>query len=189
MNLLLVGYGDNAVAAMGVAMKVGMIVVMLQMGLAQGILPVLSYNYGAGNPKRLIETIKKSAVVCLGLGVGLTLVCLLACQPIVSSFVTGAEVIELGTAMTRAIVLSGPFIGLYYLCISAMQAMGKSLAPIIVSLLRQGIVYVPLMYLLNYCFQLDGLIYTQTVSDYIAILVAILSCLLLMKKTGIFHAK
>ena len=189
MNLLLVGYGDNAVAAMGVAMKVGMIVVMLQMGLAQGILPVLSYNYGAGNPKRLIETIKKSAVVCLGLGVGLTLVCLLACQPIVSSFVTGAEVIELGTAMTRAIVLSGPFIGLYYLCISAMQAMGKSLAPIIVSLLRQGIVYVPLMYLLNYCFQLDGLIYTQTVSDYIAILAAILSCLLLMKKTGILHAK
>jgi len=47
MNRLLVGYGDNAVAAMGVGMKVGMITVMLQMGLATGVLPILSYNYGA----------------------------------------------------------------------------------------------------------------------------------------------
>lgn len=182
MNLLLVRYGDNAIAAMGVCMKVGMIVVMLQMGLATGVLPILSFNYGAGNINRLKEIIRKSGIVCLGLGITLTVICFFACQPIVASFVTGSEVIELGVMMTKAIILSGPFIGLYYLCISVMQALGKSIIPIIVSLLRQGIVFIPLMYILNFLFGLNGLIYTQAVSDYIAILVAILSCVAILKQ-------
>ncbi|MCD8013188.1 MAG: MATE family efflux transporter [Lachnospiraceae bacterium] len=181
MNILLAGYGDNAVAAMGVAMKVGMIVVMLQMGLATGVLPILSYNYGAENFDRLKETIKKSGIVCMGLGVILTVICFTVCEAIVSSFVTGAEVITLGIDMTKAIILSGPFIGLYFLCISIMQALGKSTAPIIVSLLRQGIIYVPLMYLLNYFFELNGLIYTQLISDYIGILAAIIACTAILK--------
>lgn len=182
MNLLLVGYGDNAVAAMGVCMKVGMVVVMLQIGLCMGILPILSFNYGANNMPRLKETIRKSGVVCLGLGIVLTGVCFLSCSYFVSSFVTGADVTELGVRMTKAIILSGPFIGLYYLCISVMQALGKSGTAIFVSLLRQGIVYVPLMFLLNYYFELDGLIYTQAISDYIAIIVAIISCIMILKR-------
>lgn len=184
MNRLLVGYGDNAVAAMGVAMKVGMIAVMLQMGLASGVLPILSFNYGAGNMKRVKECFKKTGVMCLCLGVALTAVCSFACEPIVSSFVSGAEVIELGIRMTIAIILAGPFIGLYYLCISIMQALGKSVIPIIISLLRQGIVYVPSMYLMNYLMGLDGLIYTQAISDYIAVLAALISCAVILKATA-----
>lgn len=189
MNLLLVEYGDNAIAAMGVCMKVGMIVVMLQMGLAQGVLPILSFNYGAGKYKRLKETIKKSCIICFGLGIILTFICFMCSQTIVASFVTGAEVIELGVAMTKAIILSGPFIGIYYLCISVMQALGKAVSPIIVSLLRQGVVYVPLMYILNYFFKLKGLIYTQAVSDYIAIFAAIIFCFILLKKSGVISSE
>ena len=184
MNRLLAGYGDNAVAAMGVGMKVGMITVMLQMGLATGVLPILSYNYGAGNTDRLKETIKKSGVVCFCLGVLLTAVCFLNCKSLVLAFVSSTEAIELGVAMTKAIILAAPFIGLYYLCISVMQALGKSLIPIIVSLLRQGFVYVPVMYIGNYLFGLSGLIYTQAISDYIAIFVAIISCFVIVKKIG-----
>lgn len=184
MNRLLIGHGDNAVAAMGVGMKVGMITVMLQMGLATGVLPILSFNYGAGNMDRLKETIKKSGVVCLCLGVLLTALCSLNCRSLVIAFVSSEEAIELGVAMTKAIILAAPFIGLYYLCISIMQAMGKSVAPIIVSLLRQGFVYVPVMYIGNYLFGLNGLIYTQAISDYIAIVVATISCFLIVRKAG-----
>lgn len=176
MNLLLVGYGDNAIAAMGVCMKVAMIVVMLQMGLSQGVLPILSFNYGANNYDRLRETVKKAGVICVGLGIVLTFICFAACRPIVSAFVTGPDVIDLGVLMTKAVILSGPFIGIYYLCISIMQALGKVVAPIIISLLRQGIVYIPMMYILNALFKLDGLIYTQAISDYIAIVISIICC-------------
>lgn len=182
MNRLLVGYGDNAVAAMGVGAKVGMIVVMLQMGLATGVLPILSFNYGAGNMDRIKECFKKTGIICFGLGVTLTAVCILACESIVSSFVSGAEVIELGVRMTKAIILAGPFIGLYFLCISVLQAFGKSVVPIIISLLRQGVVYVPTMYIANYLLGLDGLIYTQAISDYIAIIAALFSCTIILKK-------
>jgi len=95
---------------------------------------------------------------------------------------SSAEAIELGVAMTKAIILAAPFIGLYYLCISVMQALGKSIIPIIVSLLRQGLIYVPTMYIGNYLFGLNGLIYTQAISDYIAILVAIISCFVILKR-------
>lgn len=183
MNLLLVGYGDNAIAAMGVSMKVAMIVVMLQMGLAQGVLPILSFNYGAKNYSRLKETIKKSVIVCLGLGVALTIICFVACRPIVSAFVTGMEVIDLGVVMTKAVILSGPFIGIYYLCISIMQALERAIEPIIISLLRQGIIYVPMMYILNALFKLNGLVYTQALSDYIAIIISIICCFIGLKKT------
>lgn len=182
MNRLLVGYGDNAVAAMGVGMKVGMIVVMLQMGLASGVLPILSFNYGAGNMKRVKECFKKTGATCFGLGVVLTAVCFFACEPIVSSFVSGSEAIELSVKITTAIILAGPFIGLYYLCISILQAFKKSVVPIIVSLLRQGIVYVPAMYITNYLWGLNGLIYTQAISDYIAIFAALISCAVVMKR-------
>ena len=122
--------------------------------------------------------------MCFCMGVVLTAVCAFACEPIVSSFVSGAEVIELGIRMTIAIILAGPFIGLYYLCISIMQALGKSVIPIIISLLRQGIVYVPFMYLMNYLMGLDGLIYTQAISDYIAVLAALISCTVILKATA-----
>lgn len=185
MNLLLVGYGDNAIAAMGVCMKVAMIVVMLQMGLAQGVLPILSYNYGAKNHDRLLETIKKAGIVCVGMGSVLTVICFAACHSIVAAFVTGAEVIELGVLMTKAVLLSGPVIGIYYLCISVMQALGKVIQPIVISLLRQGIVYIPMMYVLNMLFKLNGLIYTQAVSDYLAIIISIVFCFMALSKLTI----
>lgn len=174
---------------MGVCMKVGMIVVMLQMGLASGVLPLLSFHYGAGELARLKETVQKTGILCFALGTGLTAGCFLACRPVVAAFVTGGEVIDLGVSMTKAVILSGPFIGLYYLCISVMQALGKAAAPAIVSLLRQGIVYVPLMYLLDGLFQLNGLVYTQAVSDYAAIFAAVISCAVILKRARVLGAE
>ena len=57
LNQALVGYGDTPVAAMGVAMKSNMLVVLLQIGLCVGIQPLIGYNYGAGNKKRLMQVI------------------------------------------------------------------------------------------------------------------------------------
>lgn len=181
MNILLSSYGDSAVAAMGVSMKVVMIVVMLQMGLATGVLPILSYSVGAGMKGRLKKTIGYSAVICLILGSVLTLLCFVLCRPLVSAFVTGEETISLGVMMTNAVMISGPVIGIYYLCISIMQAIGKPVLPIIVSLLRQGLIYIPLMYLLNSIMGLEGLIWTQPISDYASTLISIISCLYLLK--------
>ena len=83
--------------------------------------------------------------------------------------------------MTNAVMISGPVIGIYYLCISIMQAIGKPVLPIIVSLLRQGLIYIPLMYFLNSVMGLDGLVWTQPISDYASTLISVTSCVYLLK--------
>lgn len=183
MNSLLASYGDSAVAAMGVSMKIVMIVVMIQMGLASGVLPILSYSIGAGLKERLNKTIRLTAISCIILGLCLTVICFILCGPLVSAFVTEQETLKLGILMTKAVMASGPVIGIYYLCISLMQAIGKPILPIITSLLRQGIVYIPLMYILNAVIGLDGLIMTQPISDYISTIAAIASAIYLMRQS------
>lgn len=161
MNLFLVPYGDGSVAAMGVAMKVSMIVAMLQMGLCMGVLPILAYNFGANNRK-----------IC----------CFTTSHFLVSAFVTDNAIIDLGVKMVKAIILSGPILGIYFLTTNIMQAAGKALVPTIVSLSRQGIIYIPGLILLNALFGLDGLIYTQAVSDILAAIMSIILCIFVLRK-------
>lgn len=183
MNLFLVPYGDGAVAAMGVAMKVGMIVAMLQMGLCMGVLPILAYNFGSNNIKRVKETIFKTGTVCIILGSVMTICCFIASHFLVSAFVTDKAIIDLGVKMVKAIILSGPILGIYFLTTNIMQAAGKSLIPTIVSLSRQGIIYIPCLILFNTLLGLDGLIYTQAVSDILAAIMSIILCIIVLRKS------
>lgn len=183
MNIFLVPYGDGAVAAMGVAMKIGMIVAMLQMGLCMGILPILAYNFGSNKMQRVKETILKTGAICIVLGSAMTLACFLAAHSFVSAFVTEAEIISLGVSMVNAIILSGTILGIYFLTTNIMQAAGKALIPTVISLSRQGIIYIPCLIVFNHVWGLNGLIYTQAVSDIVASVVSIILCILVMRKT------
>lgn len=182
MNLFLVPYGDGAVAAMGVAMKIGMIVAMIQMGLCMGVLPILAYNFGSHKVNRVKETILKTGILCVILGSIMTCICYLCSNALVSSFVTDIEIIKIGTQMVIAIILSGPVLGLFFLTTNIMQAAGKSLCPTVTSLSRQGLIYIPCLILLNSLFGLNGIIYTQAVSDIVATIISITICIVILKK-------
>lgn len=181
MNLFLLPYGDGAVAAMGVAMKIGMIVAMIQMGLCMGVLPVLAYNIGSHKMDRVKEIILKTSILCIILGTLMTLICYLYSHQLVSSFVTDKQIIQIGTKMVIAIILSGPILGLFFLTTNIMQAAGKSLLPTITSISRQGIVYLPCLIIFNSLFKLDGIIYTQAVSDIVATIMSIIICIIILK--------
>ncbi len=182
MNLFLVPYGDEAVAAMGVAMKVGMIVAMIQMGLCMGVLPILAFNFGSGKIKRVKETIWKTGVVCVILGSVMTIGTFVGKHALVSAFVTGENVIDLGEKMVTAIIISGPVLGIYFLTTNVLQAAGKSLWPTITSLCRQGIVYLPCLVILNMLLGLQGLIYTQAISDIVATIISVIVCIVVIKR-------
>ena len=159
-----------------------MIVAMLQMGLCMGVLPILAYNFGSQRIRRVRETILKTGLLCIILGSSMTLICYFAAAPLVSAFVTDPDTILIGIKMVKAIILSGPILGIYFLTTNIMQAAGKSLIPTIVSLSRQGLIYIPCLVLFNAIWGLDGLVYTQAVSDIVASLLSILLCVLVMKK-------
>ncbi len=111
LNQALVGYGDTPVAAMGVAMKSNMLVVLLQIGLCVGIQPLIGYNYGAGNKKRLLQVFKFTGIVSGVMGTILTLLMMAARKTLVQVFINDAQVIAYGIQMVIALQLSAPFLG------------------------------------------------------------------------------
>ena len=176
LNQALVGYGDTPVAAMGVALKSNMLVVLLQIGLCTGIQPLIGYNYGAKNKKRLMQVFKFTGVVSVMMGVLLTLFMIIARKTMIQVFIDDAEVVAYGIRMVVALQLSAPFIGILFLCINTIQGMGKAFPSLILTVCRQGLIFIPLIFLLNSMFGLDGVIYAQPTADYLSILVGIVIC-------------
>lgn len=181
LNQALVGYGDTPVAAMGVALKSNMLVVLLQIGLCVGIQPLIGYNYGSGNKKRLMQVFKFTGVVSVMMGMFLTLFMIIARKTMIQVFIDDAEVVAYGIRMVVALQLSAPFIGILFLCINTIQGMGKALPSLILTVCRQGLIFIPLIFLLNSMFGLDGVIYAQPTADYLSILVGILICVHLFR--------
>ena len=181
LNQALVGYGDTPVAAMGVALKSNMLVVLLQIGLCVGIQPLIGYNYGSGNKKRLMQVFRFTGVVSVIMGMLLTLFMIIARKTMIQVFINDAEVVSYGIRMVVALQLSAPFIGILFLCINTIQGMGKALPSLVLTVCRQGLIFIPLIFILNAMLGLDGVIYAQPAADYLSILVGIMICMHLFR--------
>lgn len=173
LNNVLALYGDTALAAMGVAMKANMLVVFVQMGVAMGVQPLIGYAYGAKNIKRLRGITNFSMVCTTVMGVILTALYWVGANGIISVFINDAAVIEAGVPMLRALMVSAPVLGILFVLTNALQAMGRAGASLILSVSRQGFVFVPCLFLFNRLLGLSGIIYTQPVADLCSIVIAV----------------
>lgn len=182
MNRTLVAYSNNAVAGMGVAMKINTVAVYVLLGLGTGIQPLIGYNYGSGNKKRLMDIFKFSSIASVVVGSIITAVMVVLRTPIIHAFINDQEVIDYGTHMLVALQLAGPILGLVFIGANTIQAMGKALAAFILNLLRQGIFLIPLIFLLNRFFGLRGVVYSNPVADYLAVVVSYIVCIKYMKQ-------
>lgn len=172
VNIVLVGYGDNAVAAMGVAMKANLLVVMLQIGLAQGVQPLIGYCYGAKRFDRLKKTMRFSIGCNVIIGSAMTLFYLLFRANVINMFINDAEVVELGVKMLTALMSPGPVIGIMFVFNFAFQGMGKGVQSLILSVGRQGLIYIPLLFILRATVGLSGIIWAQAVADFICVIMS-----------------
>lgn len=186
-NRVLVSYGTQAVAAMGAAQKSTRIISMLQMGLAMGVQPLMGYCCGAGLKSRLTETLKKLTLLTAALGSILSLICLFGSRAIVALFLDEQSAIELGGYMIKLLVLSGPFLGLFYVSTSFLQSAGRPVLATATALLRQGIVFIPLIYVMNHFFGVTGNICAHLTADMCATAVSFaLMCLIYRRqKNGV----
>ena len=167
---------------MGVALKVNMFVVLLQIGLCTGIQPLIGYNYGSGNHKRLKKIFVFTGIAAVAFGTTLTAIMVIARETIIHAFIDDAAVVELGIKMVIALQLAGPVIGILFLCINTLQGMGKALPSLVLTFCRQGLIFVPLILILNALFGLEGVIYAQCTADFISIILALTICLIVMRK-------
>ena len=173
MNKFLVTYGDIPVAAMGIAMKANMLAIFVQLGLGMGIQPLVGYNYGARNFKRMKSVIKFAMLCVFTAGVTITGVYFVFSREIISVFINDEGVIETGITMLRALMLSSSFIGILFVFNFSFQAMGKALPSLALAVSRQGFVFLPCVFILNHFFQLQGLVLCQPIADIVSILMAL----------------
>lgn len=174
INAFLVKYGDSAVAAMGVAMKANMLVTFLQIGLAQGIQPLIGYCYGAKNYSRMKNSIKFGMMCNVIIGAGVTVFYILFRENVIKLFIDDADVIKYGVQMLTALIVPGTFLGIMFIINFAFQGMGKGMQSMILAASRQGLVYLPMLIIMDRFVGLEGIIWAQPAADSFCIVLSII---------------
>lgn len=172
INSQMAEYGDMAIAGMGVAMKVITITGMVCMGLGQGVQPLLGYCVGAKLWKRFQDVFRFSAIFALLLGTFLTILCYFSVNQIVSVFLTDATAFDYAVQFSRILLTTSFLFGLFYVLVNGIQAMGAATASLIISLSRQGIIYIPALFILKAALGLTGLAWAQPAADLFSTILA-----------------
>lgn len=172
INAQMAEYGDMAIAGMGVAMKVVTITGMVCMGLGQGVQPLLGYCAGAKLWDRFRAVLRFSLRFSLLLGIGLTILCYLFINQIVQAFLTDALAFDYAVQFAKILLTTSSLFGVFYVLINTLQAMGAAAASLIINLSRQGLIFIPALFLLKSVLGLTGLLWAQPVADIASLLLA-----------------
>jgi putative MATE family efflux protein len=187
-NRMAAAYGDFVVAGNGVQMRVASLFFMLVFALGQGYQPFAGYNFGAKRFDRLRKgfklTLFYSTVLCL---VGSALLTLFG-DVFIRFFIDDAQTVAAGSEILRVFVWGLPFLGAQVTLMVSFQAFGMPVRSSVVTMGRQLLFYVPLLYLLNHFFGFDGFIWAQPAADILTTGLAIvlgLSLIKIMRESGV----
>ena len=172
-NNLAVGYGELTVAAMGIAQKILSLGNYVYQGFAAGTQPIMGYNYGAKNYRRMIDVLKAGVMVCSGTELCIMAVYGIFAPQLIGIFTVSAEVTATGSRVLRTIMWILPFVGAVSMSRMSFQAMGKPQYAFAITLVRQLFLYVPLLLVLNRVFGFGGMIWAQPVTEFIMMTVSL----------------
>lgn len=149
MNLILITFSSTAVAVFGVYFKLQSFVFMPVFGLNNGMVPIVSYNYGARKRKRLVDTVKFSALLAVAIMlVGLVVIQLFPAN-ILGLFEASPDMLAIGVPALRIISLCFVFAGFSIICSSTFQALGNGLLSMMISIVRQLLILLPAAFFLS----------------------------------------
>jgi putative MATE family efflux protein len=166
-------YGDFVIAGSGINQRVGSISFMIILALALGYQPFAGFNYGAKNFARLKAGFRITIVYATLLSLFFTVVFAFWGRNIITLFIREPATIDAGTKLLHATLWSLPFVGLQMTMMVTFQALGKSLLATIVTLGRDFLFYLPLLFIFDYLWHFDGYMYSQPVADALTTCVAL----------------
>ena len=172
-NNLAVAYGELTVAAMGVAQKIMSVGTYIYQGMAAGVQPIMGYNYGAKNYKRMLAVLRSGILVLSGIELGVMAVFGIFAPQLIALFTDSGEVIEIGSRVLRTIMLILPFVGAVSMSRISFQAIGKAQYSFIITVIRQLALYVPLLLILNNIFGFGGMLFAQPITEAIMMIVSV----------------
>lgn len=166
-------YGSDAVASYGIAYKLNLIPILLSVGLSQGVAPLVGYCYGANEKKRMTAIVKWTMLYGILMGAVFTAAFMLLGKTFASIFLQDNALIEQTGYFLRVLCLSAPLLGIINIITSYFQALGKAVKSLLITLLRNAILFIPGVIILNYLWKLNGVIAAQPVVETILTILCI----------------
>ena len=167
LNNFTSSYGSDAVAAMGITQKINMVPMQIAMGLSQGIMPLISYNYASGNTPRMKKTLTFAAKISLTALVIVAAGYYVGAGALVRMFMQDPTIVAYGTRFLRGFCLGLPFLCMDFLAVGVFQAVGLGKNAFIFAILRKVVLEIPALIILNALFPLYGLAYAQFTAEII----------------------
>ncbi len=173
MNRILIAFSTTATAVFGVYFKLQSFIFMPVFGLNNGLIPVLAYNYGARNKGRIVEALKFS--LCLAVGIMITgmLIFQLIPETLLGLFNASEEMISIGRPALRIISLSFPVAGACIAMGSVFQAFSQSIYSLIVSVGRQLVVLIPVAWLLSKTGQVTNVWWAFPIAEVMSFILSV----------------
>ena len=173
MTKFVSAYDTAAIAGFGITKKIDQLPLFFSIGVANGLLPLLAYNHAAGNRERQGKAFRCGC----GIAVCFSALCLIAYElfapNIASVFIRDAKTIRYAASFLRRMVIAMPMVAVNYPMIIQFQAMGKVKESLICSILRKGVIDIPLLFLLDRLAPLYGLMWVQPIVDMISLIAAV----------------
>ena len=174
LNNFAASFGSDAVAAMGIAQKLNTVPFQIALGISQGIMPLISYNYASGNTRRMKKTFFFTARISLMFLILVMLGYLFFADSLVRMFMQNEGIVAYGTAFLRGMCLAMPFLCMDFLAVGVFQACGLGKNAFVFAILRKIVLEIPALFLLNWLFPLYGLAYAQLVAEVILAAAAVI---------------
>lgn len=166
-------YGTEAIAGLGIVKKLDQLPLYFSIGVANGLLPLLAYNHAAGNHRRRQEAFRLGCLISCGFSL-LCLVCYELFAPfLVGLFMEDPLTREYSAAFLRIMVVAMPFMSVCYPMIIQFQAMGKAKESLICSVLRKGVIDIPLLFIMDSLIPLYGCMMVQPMVDGLSLIFAL----------------
>ena len=167
LNNFTSSYGSDAVAAMGITQKINMVPMQIAMGLSQGIMPLISYNYASGNTPRMKKTLTFATKIAISSLVAVAAGYFVGAGFLVRLFMQNPEIVAYGTRFLRGFCLGLPFLCMDFLAVGVFQAVGLGKNAFVFAILRKVVLEIPALIILNALFPLYGLAYAQFAAEIV----------------------
>ena len=171
-NAFLNRYSMTAVAFFGIYSKFLQLLVMTANGIVQGTLPLMSFHYGAGESERLGQAYRFGSRFISGLMGAGALIIIIFAKPLLTLFDASPQMLILGIPAIRIMALSFLFNGISTMMATYLQAVGNVPQSVIITLLRQLVLLVPVMWVLSHIWKIDGIWITFPVTELLSFLYA-----------------
>ncbi|MDR1542362.1 MAG: MATE family efflux transporter [Clostridiales bacterium] len=149
LNLILISFTETAAAVLGVYFKLQSFVFMPVFGLNNGMVPIIAYNFGARNKKRIVETMRLSILYALVIMAAGTAVFEVIPERMLTLFNASDQMMEIGIPALRIVAVHFVFAAFCIIVISVFQALGNGVETLYISIARQIVILLPAAWLLS----------------------------------------